>query len=119
MVWNTRMPTLGPESAHIFRITHIDNVRWMLRHGMRCRSSSTQDPNFKRIGNPELIEKRRTHIVSVAPGGLLCDYVPFYFTPWSIMLYNIKTGYNGVPHVPNREIVIMVSSLHKLSQIDR
>ncbi len=72
-----------------------------------------------RIGNAELIEKRTTHTVPIPPGGSLGDYVPFYFTPWSIMLYNIKTGYNGVPRLDNREVVIMVSSLHRLSQLRR
>ncbi len=51
MNWNTKMPTLGLESAFIFRITHVNNVEWMLRHGMHCRSSRTQDLNFVRIGN--------------------------------------------------------------------
>ena len=119
MGWNTRMPTLGPESAYIFRITHVDNVAWMLRHGMHCQSSPTQDRNFVRIGNTELIEKRTTHPVPIPPGGSLGDYVPFYFTPWSIMLYNIKTGYHGVPRLANPDVAIMVSSLHKLSQLRR
>ena len=119
MGWKTRMPTLGPESAYIFRITHVDNVAWMLRHGAHCRSSPTRDPNFVRIGNPELIEKRTSHPVTIPPGGTLADYVPFYFTPWSIMLLNIKTGYKGVPQLPNRDVAIFVSSLHKLSKLGR
>ncbi len=49
-------------------------------------------------------------------GGQLSDYVPFYFTPFSIMMYNIHTGYN-VPHVPNEEILILVSSLFKVSEL--
>jgi len=44
------------------------------------------------------------------PYGTLSDYVPFYFTPFSIMMFNIKTGYGAKP-VPNEEIVIFVSSL--------
>jgi hypothetical protein len=53
--------------------------------------------------------------LSVPPGGTLSDYVPFYFTPYSIMMFNIKTGYGGVKQVPNEEIVIFVSSLHYAS----
>ena len=41
--------------------------------------------------------------------GTLNDYVPFYFTPFSIMMYNIKTGYGGIKHVPNEKIAILVS----------
>ena len=44
------MAKLGPEHAHIFRITHIDNVPWILKHGLHCQSSGTKDPNFVPIG---------------------------------------------------------------------
>ena len=40
--------------------------------------------------------------------------MPFYFTPFSPMLYNIKTGYNGIKQRPMNEIVIFVSSLRLL-----
>ena len=35
----------------------------------------------------------------------LSDYVPFYFTHHSPMLYNIKTGYHGMRQTPMPEIV--------------
>jgi ssDNA thymidine ADP-ribosyltransferase, DarT len=38
-----------------------------------------------------------------------------YFTPYSPMLYNIKTGYNGMRQTPMAQIVILVSSLHKVA----
>ncbi len=45
---------------------------------------------------------------------MLSDYVPFYFTPFSPMMYNIKTGYNGITKRTNEEIVILVTSFRKL-----
>ena len=108
------MAGLNATDARIFRITHVRNVPWMLDHGLVCRASERADPNFITIGLPELIEKRRTHPVPIAPGGTLADYVPFYFTPASVMLFNIKTGYNGVAKRPNSDIAILVSSLPKL-----
>jgi hypothetical protein len=62
------------------------------------------------IGNPDLIGKRARRQVPIPPGGTLADYVPFYFTPKSPMLLNIKTGYNGIVRRPNQEIAILVSS---------
>lgn len=53
----------------------------------------------------------------LSPGGTLSDYVPFYFTPFSMMMYNIKTGYNGITKRPNRDIVIFVSSIHQLAKM--
>ncbi|NJK93084.1 MAG: DUF4433 domain-containing protein, partial [Blastochloris sp.] len=96
---------------------HITNVPWMLEHGLHCRSSPKFDPNFHSIGNPSLIKARHQRPVPVEPGGRLSDYVPFYFTPYSIMLYNIKTGYGGVPQVPNEDLVILVSSLHRVAEL--
>ena len=54
--------------------------------------------------------------LSASSRGTLSDYVPFYFTPHSVMLFNIKTGYRGVQQRRNDEIVILVSSLTKLTQ---
>jgi hypothetical protein len=107
--------SLNPEKALIFRIAHISNVPWVLDHGLHCRNSAERDPNFVEIGNPELILKRINRTVPISPGGLLRDYIPFYFTPHSPMLYNIKTGHNGITRRPMNEIVVWVSSLPKLA----
>ncbi len=72
------------------------------------------DPDFVSIGNPDLIAKRPHRVVDIPPGGTLADYVPFYFTPRSPMLFNIKTGWGGVKRRPSEEIVILVSSLRTL-----
>lgn len=109
-------PTLNAERARIFRITHRDNVPWVLDHGCHAAPGGVLDPNFKNIGNRDLIDKRKHRIISVGPRGTLSDYVPFYFTPFSIMMYNIHTGYN-VSSVPNEQIVILVSSLHRVAEL--
>jgi len=106
---------LNPEKALIFRITHRDNLPWILANGLHARNGARTDPNFRPIGNRDLIKKRLDHPVPAGPGGTLSDYVPFYFTPFSMMLLNIKTGYNGVPKVRNEEIAIIVSSLRKVA----
>jgi len=108
------MVDLRPERALVFRIAHIDNVEWTLENGLYCRNSTTKHPNYREIGNPELILKRANRVVPIAPNGTLSDYIPFYFTPYSPMLLNIKTGY-GVPQVPLDEIVIFVTSLRSLT----
>src|SRR5437879_3349079 len=90
------MISLNPGKARIFRITHVSNVPWALANGLHCSNSAQSDPNYVQIGNSELITRRTTRVVPVPPGGTLSDYVPFYFTPYSPMLYNIKTGYNGI-----------------------
>jgi hypothetical protein len=107
---------INPEKAFIFRICHKDNLGKVLSDGgFLCRNKANTS-KYVEIGNQELIAKRKAHPVPNGPGGTLGDYVPFYFTPYSPMLYNIKTGYNGIPKKPIEDILIFVASLHSLKQ---
>ena len=107
---------LNPGKALIFRIVHRSNLPWILDNGVHARNGALFDPNYRNIGNVELIDRRSRRVVPVPPAGTLSDYVPFYFTPFSIMMFNIKTGYGGIQKVPNDDIVILISSLHHLSR---
>lgn len=107
------MASLTPENAHIFRIVHRDNIPWILDHGLHCAKSDVRDPNYVAIGNEEVITLRASRQIQIAPGGTISDYVAFYFTPCSLMLYNIVTGWK-VKQRAREDIVILVSSLHKL-----
>lgn len=100
--------------AYIFRITHIANLPWILSNGIHCANSKTQDPSFVAIGHPGLITRRSSRNLPTLYGGTLADYVPFYFTPRSPMLLNIKTGWQGLKQRNNNEIVILVSSIPHL-----
>ena len=81
---------LNPEKALIWRIVHRDNLSWILDNGLHCANSTVQSPNYINIGNSDLIDKRRHRRVPIPPGGTLSDYVPFYFTPFSVMMKNIQ-----------------------------
>jgi hypothetical protein len=113
----TLQETLTPEKALIFRATHRLNLPWALANGLHSRSSALQAPDFVTIGNTEIIYRRQSKKVPIEPGGDLSDYIPFYFTPYSPMLLNIKTGYGGVQQRPNHDIVILVSSLIRLEEL--
>ncbi len=110
------MVDLTQEKALIFRITHIDNVPWILRNGVCCPNGPRKYPGFVPIGNADLIAKRDGRTVRIPPGGTLSDYVPFYFTPYSPMLFNVKTGYNGIAMRPMRDIAILVTSLRQIAK---
>jgi hypothetical protein len=109
---------IRPDNAFIFRIAHVENVAEVLaRGGLYSRNADQADPNYVSIGNAELIDKRARRVVPIAPGGVLNDYVPFYFTPLSIMMLNILTGYSGVTKRAPSEIVLLVSSLHRMHEL--
>ncbi|WP_434480148.1 type II toxin-antitoxin system toxin DNA ADP-ribosyl transferase DarT [Gemmatimonas sp.] len=118
-------PSLKPLSevltlanALIFRITHRDNVPHILANGLHCQRSGVVNPAFVPIGSSDIIGKRASRTVDVAPGGLLVNYVPFYFTPCTPMLYNIVTGRNGVKQRARSEVVVLVSSFDTIEALD-
>lgn len=108
---------LNPERALIFRIIHRANLPWVLAHGLHCGRSDTRSANWVSIGNQELIGKRARWPVNTPPGGVLNDYVPFYFTPFSPMMLAIKTGWNGVRQHPPQDILILISDLHRVAAL--
>ena len=110
-------PNLNPEKALIWRIVHRDNLAWIMENGLHCGNSGVTCPSWEHIGNAELTDKRATRQVPIAPYGVLNDYVPFYFTPFSPMMYNIYTGRGGVIQRSNEEIVILVSSVHRIAEL--
>jgi len=109
------MPGKQPEILRLFRIVHIDNVDYLLRHGMYTRFHSMADPNYINIGDSGLIQQRNDYPVGInPPNGTLGEYVPFYFGPLSPMLLNIKTGYRGVTKRPQEDIVYIVCRLDRV-----
>ncbi|WP_175652672.1 type II toxin-antitoxin system toxin DNA ADP-ribosyl transferase DarT [Pseudomonas sp. Marseille-P9899] len=108
---------LNAQKALIWRIIHRDNLPWVLSHGLDAVGTGKLTGNYVSIGNPDLICKRFQRTVHIAPGGTLADYIPFYFTPFSVMMKNIHSGW-GVQQRPNEEIVILVSSLYHLQSMD-
>ena len=93
---------LNPAQARIFRIIHHANLPWVLENGLHCGNSPTRAVNWVSIGNQDLIATRARWPVKVPPGGVLNDYLPFYFTPFSVMMHNINTGWSGVTQPRSR-----------------
>lgn len=102
---------ISVQRPFIFRIVHINNLLFILQNGLHCRNCSPQDPNFYGIGNDDIIGKRDAKVVPLAPGGALSDYVPFYFSPRSPMLFSIKK--NRVAE--QNDIVYLVSEYDVIS----
>ncbi|WP_276784194.1 type II toxin-antitoxin system toxin DNA ADP-ribosyl transferase DarT [Thalassolituus oleivorans] len=109
--------SLNPKKALVWRIVHRDNLPWILENGLFAGNASQRSPAWVSIGNAELTERRGHHKVLRSPHGVLNDYVPFYFTPFSPMLRNIHSGWGGITKRTNDEILILVSSIHRLEAL--
>lgn len=108
----------------IYHMTHIENVPQILAEGgLVCDADAARRKLCKQsIAHAELKERRATRPVEklffgqIAAGGVLADYVPFYFTKRSPMLYAIKGGY--VEHFKGRQsdVVYLVSSAEAVAE---
>ncbi|WP_109513750.1 type II toxin-antitoxin system toxin DNA ADP-ribosyl transferase DarT [Pseudomonas ovata] len=107
---------LNSGKALIWRIVHRDNLPWLLDNGVPAVATGRLTRQYVNIGNPDLIDKRSQRQVPIYPGGTLSDYVPFYFTPFSVMMKNIHSGW-GVQQRLNEEILILVSSLYHVQSL--
>ena len=93
-----------------FRITHIDNIPYINETGFVLASSPLASKNYRPIGDPKVIEKRRISFNGID----LTQYIPFYFGPRSIMLYVIEHGYNGVEKQKAEDIVYCVIRINDI-----
>jgi ssDNA thymidine ADP-ribosyltransferase, DarT len=99
------------EKIYLYRITHFRNLEHILRNGLLCPNHQNADRNYYGIGDKSLIQVRDKIVVPIPPGGKMHDYVAFYFGPHSPMLFQIMTGYEGIPKLPQGEIVYLVCQL--------
>jgi hypothetical protein len=105
-----------PETIHIFRMVHWQNVEYILHNGICCQNHIKADPNYINIGHSKLIGDRHDHPVQIPNGGALGDYIPFYFAGHSPMLLMIKNGTGPVEKKPQEDIVFLISTFDKIQQ---
>ncbi len=110
------MPGTIPNPVYVYRITHYNNLPFILQNGLCCRNHAIQDPHYVNIGHRSLIDLRGRRPVPIAPFGVLNDYIPFYFTKRSPMLYLIHK--HNVPDYTGdqSEIIYLVTSVEKIGQ---
>ncbi|MBZ4334350.1 DUF4433 domain-containing protein [Corallococcus sp. AS-1-12] len=85
----------------IYHFTHITNIEAIIRDGGLMSDSECIriGRTAVRSGNAEIKQRRLAKAIEsgVGMGGVVGDYVPFYFAPRSPMLYKIMRG--NVPGV--------------------
>lgn len=110
------MPDVPYSQRHLFRMLHINNLESVLKDGMYAPNVK-HDSSYVNIGDEVLIAQRGEFEIPIAPGGVLSDYVPFYFGGCSPMLLNIKTGYRGVKQRSQSEIVYLCTHIETIIRV--
>jgi len=67
---------------HIYHMTHIDNLKSIIKHGLRAHGNQHQKND---ISNGD-VNSRRSHREPIY-GKKIHSYVPFYFSPRNAMLF--------------------------------
>jgi len=105
------------EKIYLYRIIPIQNLEQNLRNGLYCKNAGRNDPDFVTIGSQDVITRRDRAIVKCFPDTVVNDYVPFYFSVRTPMLYNIITGH-GVPSRPQGDIIYLCCKLTDITSSD-
>jgi hypothetical protein len=92
-------------------MVHIDNLPTLLARGaLHAPNHVPADGRpWRPIHATQTQADRGQKAVPCGPGGIILDYVGFYFGPRSPMLYRVHTGHN-VAKIDQAEIVYLVSS---------
>ena len=107
-----------PIPTPIGHFTHIDHLPTIAAHGLMS-DSRAQARGFvtTEAGNPGIKARRRERRVFVGVGGVVADYVPFYFRSRSPMLYAIHCG--NVPTFTGNEydLAYLVTTVERLIEL--
>jgi len=102
------------EDIWVYRIIHVQNLYYDLQYGLYCKNAGMINPKYVSIGSQDIISRRDNVIVQCFPDTVVNDYVPFYFSVRTPMLYNIITG-RGVEAKPQEEIIYLCYRLVELA----
>ena len=76
------MPELN--KLYLYRMTHMENLSYIVQYGITHSNAINANPIFKAIGDGSLINTQNSFIIE--NGRCLGDYVPFYFATRTPML---------------------------------
>lgn len=106
-------------NVKLYRITHLENIPHILKHGITHKDSQNKNPGYKNIGDLSLINTRSHKHVIVDNGEFnsetefisikLGDYIPFYFGVRMPMLYVAQHGGNFVESSTSPENIVYLA----------
>ncbi|MDB9514821.1 DUF4433 domain-containing protein [Kamptonema animale CS-326] len=101
----------------IYHITHINNLESIVKADglLACNAMYEAEAEYTNIAYESIQYRRATTRVPCSAGGVLHDYVPFYFAPRSPMLYAISMGKIEGYSEGQTPIIYLVSEAEKIA----
>lgn len=104
-----------PHRGLLFHFTHIDNLASIITDGLLSDSTVRVTRSLRvEVGEDRIKAQRRRRVVPIAPGGVVADYVPFYFAARSPMLYTISRGNVPAYHGGQEPLVYLVTDINRV-----
>ena len=101
----------------LFHFTHVDNLPGIAAEGLLCdRLAASRGLLTIDVGHEDVKERRRHRRVPIQPGGVVADYVPFYFAARSPMLYVIDRDDVSTYHGGQDGLVHLVTDVDAVAQ---
>ncbi len=103
---------MPPNPTPILRFTHVDNLDTITRRGGLHAPNQVPDDGLPyRFCHSAEVESARVDVpIHLGPGGMIHDYVPFYFGYLSPMMLNLKTGRVGGYSEGQEPLIYLLSS---------
>lgn len=80
-----------PQPIRLFHFTRLEHLDSIARDGLCCDADAHQAERLVvEIGHVDIKERRRRRAVPTGPGGVVSDYVPFYYAERSPVLFAIQ-----------------------------
>jgi hypothetical protein len=109
-----------PVPTPIYRIIHVDNLETCLRRGALCAPNHAPADRlpYRTIHNADIQNVRRVRTIPCGPGGVVHDYVAFYFGYLSPMLFQLKTGRVSGYNEGQEPIIYLMSTVETVAEAE-
>lgn len=104
-----------PKRGLLFHFTHVSNLASIIEHGIFCDMDIEESHRLTTdVGQQRIKAARRVRRVPTGPGGVVADYVPFYFAARSPMLGSIHLGNVPTYAGGQEEVVYLVTDVDRV-----
>lgn len=107
-----------PIPTPVMHFTRVEHLATILTRGLLSDAMAQAEGLLQvEVGNTDIKARRAEQRVHVGPGGVVADYVPFYFAPRSPMLSAIHNGRVATYQDGCSRLVYLVTTLERLEDL--
>lgn len=107
-----------PTPTQVYHFTRVEHLPTIVASGLVCDNRARAGGLLSiEIGNTDIKARRLGREVPVRPGGVVADYVPFYFAPRSPMLFAIERGNVSGYTAGTDRVIYLATTVERLLEV--